>query len=802
MTALLTIVLAGTVDPLSLGAVGLRDRGAWEVLVPHYQPADVIAWQDRVVLADAAGGVLFFDPVAGTVDVLTTLDGLTSNALTSLDVDDRDQLWIGTRGGGVVRVDPDGSVRSITAVVELDVRDVAAEEDFLYYATSRGVGRLANGLAERVFTEDDGLLDDDVVKVAAHDGRAWFGTPIGVSEYDRATNVVAERNDGIVGSREVVDLDAGPGGVFLATPDGVLRLGEDDQWQPLVAPPAPATRIRHVDGRLIMMASADRAFELPDGGSAWSPIELDVEGYDYSVDAGPAGRLYAGPVLGPEGTLWFGAVVETPGLNRGDPHATLWRPGLTDPLTRRGLFGSDVRGLATDGEGGAWLGTFPVFDSVTHWRGDGSVVAYLIEDDDLEDGDDFGWIPNSVKIAIFEDRRGDVWVSAFQNGVTRLRPSPADDPAEADYLHLRPDDSPLRSRRVLAIAEDPVGNVWFGSDGEVVVGDLNTGIDILLDPSRPEDPTAWSKVTPDNSELAGPGIRSLDFDGMGVVWLSIDGVGLQRWVYDADGDGELDLSSRTDPLAWKTIDTLPATVTGEELESPRGVVIDREGFLWLATEGKGVFRFDPSSGLGPSDVDQLERSDFGVTLLSNQIRDLVLDGDGAIWAASDAGLDRIVREDDGYRVEAFTDFAAFDAFELGSNGYLPDVISPLPGSNVRTLAYGPSGQQVFVATQTGSARVRIDVLRSLRDTDADFMLHPNPMRGRDEALTVSGFDGEATVQVYNLLGVLLQERTGVRENEEVWDARTITGAPVASGLYVVRLISSAGSAQKTLAVER
>ncbi len=799
VVCLLVLAVGVSMSAVAL-AEGLRDRDAWEVLVPRNRPVDSVWWQGRVVVADDGGGLFLYDPQSSRLDAWTTREGLTSNFLTAVDADTSGNLWVGSRGGGMMRVRGPGVTKAITGLLENSITDLAADGGHVYYGTLSGAGRVAGGFPERVYQTSNGLPSDEVLSVAAFNGIAWFGTPLGVARFDRETSLLQVVNQGLGSNLEVLDLDASAKGTFVSTADGVYAWG-DSTWIALPVPPVLVERLVPVTGRMIGLADGDAAYELTDGATSWVPFNLDATSYDFTTLDNGGEIQYPGAVEAPDGTLYFAATSLRPGTIRNDPLTTLWIPGVGDIGALRGLFGSEIRAMAPDGAGGVWLGSFPVFDGITHWRSDRSVVAYALRDADPSDAVDLGWM-QALKIAALVDRRGDLWVSTFSKGLTRMRPSSDENPATSSYLHLRPEDSPLRSKRVVAMAEDPKGRLWFTSDAGAAVGDLNIGVDILLDPTDPLNPASWLKLTPANSLLSGPAVMAIDFQGADRVWFSVNGAGIQRWDYDGTtGSGDIEVTTMTDAFSWKRIARLPDTAGGVDLAAPRGLEFTSDGRAWLAAEGNGVFRFDPESSLQPWEVDQIRLSTFGVTLLSSLVRAIALDGRGALWVASDVGLDRITETSEGYRVDAFSDLPTFESRDLGRI-YSPDILSPLPTSNLTNLVLDRERQQLYIASKAGAARIDLGQLTSASSGEFMFSVSPNPLRAEDTGFVVSDFDGEATVEVYNLLGVRILRRTGVRAGDQVWDARNRLGDFVAGGMYVLRLQTGAGSAQRTVAIER
>lgn len=68
----------------------------------------------------------------------------------------------------------------------------------------------------------------------------------------------------------------------------------------------------------------------------------------------------------------------------------------------------------------------------------------------------------------------------------------------------------------------------------------------------------------------------------------------------------------------------------------------RAGAYWLATNGDGVYRFDPATT-------RFERHAVGTDTASGRVNALIEDASGALWAGSDDGLFRRASADEGFR---------------------------------------------------------------------------------------------------------------------------------------------------------
>ena len=165
--------------------------------VRTYTQADgLISLQTTVIHADGQGGfwlgtngsgVQRWSP-DGMSEVYARTEGLPSEFITSLLLDSRDRLWIGTRGGlavqeaGEVRVigEPDGMhTEGVNALFE----DASGS---IWAATMQGLVRIRDGTVH-VFGEDSGMSTSDYLAVVEDDlGYLWLSSNLGITRVLRS----------------------------------------------------------------------------------------------------------------------------------------------------------------------------------------------------------------------------------------------------------------------------------------------------------------------------------------------------------------------------------------------------------------------------------------------------------------------------------------------------------------------------------------------------------------------------------------------------------------------------------------
>ena len=285
-------------------------------------------------------------------------------------------------------------------------------------------------------------------------------------------------------------------------------------------------------------------------------------------------------------------------------------PGAPSPLT--------AKHLLRDRHGTLWIGTDT--HGLVYATGD-SARVFTQQD---------GLSSNQI-VALFEDREGTIWV-ATSEGVDSLRELPVASLSVKDGL------SSDSVRSVLAARD---GSIWIGTatglnqwkDGRMRVYRPQTHPGLPDDEIEPlcedERGRIWAagryhgiavfdkgRFTPIPSAPKG-NITSIAADGHGGLWLSLwhaDGYGLVHFV-----GGKV-----TERIPWRSMGGGPAS----------GLLPDQDGGVWagLLTGGIAYFRAGQIQKL------PLHAEHGG----SERVVGLSHGSDGALWAATEHGLSRIV----------------------------------------------------------------------------------------------------------------------------------------------------------------
>ncbi|HEY0678022.1 MAG TPA: two-component regulator propeller domain-containing protein [Chitinophagaceae bacterium] len=126
----------------------------------------------------------------------------------------------------------------------------------------------------------------------------------------------------------------------------------------------------------------------------------------------------------------------------------------------------------------------------------------------------------------------------------------------------------LSHRKVNCILQDRRGFMWIGTDDGLNRYDGNKFVPFRHEPSNP-------------SSMSGNIVTSLVEDKEGIIWIATADGGLTKYDYTAPPDRQFRQFKHS--LADST--SIPVNIINALIE-------DQFGFLWLATSGNGVLRFD------------------------------------------------------------------------------------------------------------------------------------------------------------------------------------------------------------------
>jgi len=539
---------------------------------------------------------------------LSRSQGLSQQRVTHIVQDDRGFLWFGTQYGlnrydgyrfRVFKHDP-ADARSLGGVYisalfkdrdgklwigcdySLDRYDPVTET-FVHYRLEPWEAQHRNGAVRHISQGSDGML--------------WLATGNGLY-----------RLDGRTGAVERFHHD--PADPFSLGSDDVKYSGEDRAGSFWVAGGAGLDQFDRSRGRTLLRIPLreprDLSFHEDRSGTFWI---LYASGNGLAMFDRRTRRLtrvsFAAhdlpglPLTGVssmvedgQGTLWLGTFSD--GILRFDRKKQQFVRFRNDPSNSESLSENRITTLFEDREGNIWAGfgaTEPAFFA-TH------PLPFRKLPFDSHNPNNLG---ETLVNVLYEDRQGILWIGTT-GALNRL------DRRTGRLTHLDVPGHGIASD-VLALVEDRAGALWIGTSGQGLYRrDAVTG-----------RMTVFRHAEQDPTSLSNDSVIRLFIDRAGNLWV-----------------GTLDGLNRLDPVTQRF--TVYRHRESGAATAYEGIVEDARGILWLGTYGSGVLRFEPSTGRFTS-VRNARSPDR--LLSDDRLNSVQLDHTGAVWAATQNGLDRV-----------------------------------------------------------------------------------------------------------------------------------------------------------------
>ncbi|MCI0452745.1 MAG: T9SS type A sorting domain-containing protein [Candidatus Latescibacteria bacterium] len=771
---------ARTLAALALVSTGLF-APAWAQLewTNHIDASMVndIVHKDGVLYMATFGGLLVYDVSRGQFEQFDNVDGLPSNALNCLVFDAEDYLYIGTADFGIAKVRFSSGrpvlVRALNEQIDglssNTVNSIAPWGTDLVYGANPGAGTIRNDFASARYFERDGLPDDDVGDVLPDGDFVWIATNAGVAVLDR--NGFLRRPTGAPAIANVLGTDGAT--IWVGTNDGVWQMDPSDSSWTDVGPDAREMYGLFWDGTT-MWGGSTRNFFRYTGGQNWDLFSTTPIASGYGFGSGGAINQIRGLAVASDGNVYLGSIhpSELRGVN------VIRFDGTNQVnLMPNAPGGNDVKRLSVDVDGSVWAMFSPFYAGKL--MPTGAWVNYNTAIAGIE-------VPSSqyTNLALLADSQGYKWFCSLPSPTLDRLEDHTDanygDDVWARYALGSGGGDGLGSLSLQRGYEDPAGNRWFLSDGD--------GIQIL---SR--DGSAWFEMTPTvESRMLSGDVVDVAF-GISSVYVAHRELGIQRWGLN----GGFDFASISDTAldTWGT--PLPGALFSDDVF---GIELRSDGKLWIATAG-GLFRYPPRDPLDQIDEFPVYRG-ISAGILTEKCQDILLDHNEDLWVASNLGLNKIGRDDDG-DVETYTSAATY-VTALAGLRYPLSIISPLSNADCWSLAMHPTEDILYIGTIAGVTALDYTPPPAAETDLSRVYLYPNPVyrsRGHNEVM-IQNITGPVSIEVYNLEGVLVHSQTVDANGQVAWDLTTETGFIVGSGNYLVRVVGSGGAVTKTIAVLR
>ena len=796
---------------LCLGCVtaGRAQDVALESFLLAKECRSLAAADQRIIGGLANGGLLIWsrdDPT--NYQRWTADDGLTSNMVSDLAYSGQ-FLWVATDGGGLTRFDithdPPVYRQFTTNIGGLELTSVTGRvpgtSEVVYYGIRNGgVGVINGGLPGIVYTsEQHGLVDDHVTDLVFFRDDLWIATERGISRF--AANVFTTFSTGLGDSLVQVIYAAGDTLLLAGTADGVYRWDDGgQQWD----------RLPGLDGSITSLTVYDRElWVLRDGNITTSRLwRWDDPGW--TARELPFNR--ARTLLAADG-LWVAGEYRDAGMSvrTGRAFISRWQASAWEDFVTQEPLTLAVDGMDFGPDGRIWLGS-QTGDAVAYRNAGGWANIFqlaTVENDSMGLFADNNGFHGPNILSLITRQNGEVWFGQFPRGIVRYTPAGTDGQVAEDFEHITADNSALSRNRIVQLVLHPTGPL-------LVLTDVS-GVDVLVEPDLWPRSDRWVSLPTGTPGLGGGSVRDAVIERNDVVWFAVDQVGIVRW--DLNGsvlgpDDELTWYNPNDDRWDDPIANLSGT--SFEFTGTRGITMGPEGSIWVGGGGGVVqFQYDVSLRRATLLNEYREKTDSHLGgLLTSSVLDVAIDANGDTWVACNAGLNRIRARDGTTTIDAYTSLSNFFEFGFGVL-YSPQIITGLPVSSaVWELTVDTSGYNLLVGADRGAARVSVAASQDGTIAPLESLyLYPNPYLAGGDLLKLGGIAADVTfvnglplggagVEIFNIEGQLVYRSENVAAETGFWDGRNRFGNPVASGVYLVKVVFEGQTVVKTLAVAR
>jgi len=569
----------------TMGGLGkwMHDIDDWIKYTPENSP--LVNNKVNAILQDNDGHLWF-----GTNDGLNEFDGanwkqythqmmpniLRAEHITSLYLDIKNNLWIGTKGDGVTK-----RYRDTDGVWKWQPYDMSNSDI----------------IGDKITTINEDKL-----------GNIWFGTlDEGVCKFDGKSNWTSYAGITEIGSKITVIFKDRYDTLWIGSDKGLVRTFDGTEWIPCKLDPTLMPVVRSIaedrEGNLWFGTEKDGMYKY----NRISCIKPQIPGLEFVPTIWSIISDY-------NGYLWLGT--DGIGVIRLDLN---WQKFNKD---NSGLVDNYITSIDEDGDGNLWIGTklngiakfngieFDTFNVDGNWFGTNRVNSIMVDRDiwiwcatkygaHCFDGNPSTWfsyyedsLAHNRVTTIFQDQQGLFWFGTW-GGISRFDPFQFNDKR---WTTIDTSDG-LPDVLVKTIFEDQQGYLWFGTstggvckfDGDSIVAVYDTSNGLIYNQvnaiiqdddlnywfgtgngiSKFDGNTGWEHFTKENSGLLDNYIKCLLKDGKDNIWVGTLAGGLSKY------NGQI----------WVNFNILQ--VGSDEIND---IFQDSYGNLWLGTTN-GLVRY-------------------------------------------------------------------------------------------------------------------------------------------------------------------------------------------------------------------
>lgn len=547
---------------------------------------------------------------------LTTDNGLSQFSVNALYVDENGALWIGTREG-LNRYDGETiqtyklQKNNPNSLFSNNVLQLAGNRNGkIYLLCSEGISEF--NLATQRFTT---LLQGRIHSIYYKDA-LYIGKQNEIYRYNEQTGNFDLNYRLPDKNLEIYCMHIDKGYLWMGTTtDGVYRLHIEDRKLTHPIQKGNITNIYQDSKGELWIGSWEEGLHHVKGNG-----EIEVFSHDEGNPHSISSNFVRACCEDNLGNIWIGTFN---GLNRYDKRTGFFQNHTSNNNANDGLTHSSIWCIVKDDQGTLWLGTY--FGGVNFFNPEYEIYSRYAYSPDRGKG-----LSSPIVGRTVEDKHGNLWIGTEGGGLNYY------DRRTGEFKWFRPGDG------ASSISQNNVKALYYDAEKEIIWIGLHLGGLNRLD-------IRTGRFTHYRMKTGNPGAVTSD--------IIRDIVPYQEQLVIATENGAYLFDTADGTCRQLFLDT----PEGKRIKIMTDITFDRNGTLWIATTGEGVFsyRFDTEKL-----TNYRHSPDSPHSISNNNVNHIAQDSKGNLWfATSGSGLDL-------YRPETND----FENFDQARNGLSSDCI--------------------------------------------------------------------------------------------------------------------------------
>ena len=700
--------------------------GQWKIYSDMKSINDAVVTSSGVWTA-TEGAAFKLNFADSSYSVITKADGLNSQALTAIAVDNSNRIWFGSNEGYINILDTkDNSIKQIIDIFNTDktqkqINGISVRGDSIFVSFDFGFAIID----AKTFSFIDSFLKIGNFPTESKVISTFKSSLIyAVTEYGIAVQKAGAQNLSVPESWDTYSLTSflpsypSPsasrvlqfnGQILLATSNGVFQF-INKSWQPfafqnnniidMIASGnsllviTPSQLLKYTNGQVTLLYESKNAIfnSITVAGdqtiyisSTLGLIEFKNNKARTMYPNGPAGNLFVNLSVDPAGNLWVAT-----GKNN----------------TGKGFFKFD---------GSAWK----VFDTSTN-----SVL------------------PTNDYYNVFAAPDSTIYLCSWGWGLTIYKNNTFQvyNASNTDLVGI---SNALSFIAIPDCKTDSKGNLWI----------LNTQSASRKPLSVFTKQNKWIHFSFSNPTLSEKdNVEKLVIDQYDTKWFTVTVAGRFGLYYFNENKTFDDLTDDTQGYMNSSNGLLSDLITA--------LAVDQRGYLWVGTNvGLNVI-------LNPSKPKVT--SNLGLALRNQTITCIAIDPLDQKWIGTTQGV--FVLSSDGIQL-----IGQYDSKN-----------SPLPSDDIKSIAFDAKNGIAYIGTDYGLAALQTSSVQPLQSFGEVFV-YPNPFVVGDGAtsLTIDGLVGNSSIKIFTISGKLISDFTTPGGRIAFWDGKDLNGNLVPTGIYII-----------------